>query len=131
MALLKRPYNWDRAIIKEVKVDSFSIGSTTGYRGIIDIEIPSVIPNRPSLRMRIVALFKELPKEIVDKFAAIVQRVLNRPGPQVRTAKQIAFDIHLKLRKEFPDINLSVQMEAGDIYITQQVRTGNLARARR
>ena len=131
VALLKRPYNWDRAIIKEVKVDSFSIGSTTGYRGIIDIEIPSVIPNRPSLGMRIVALFKELPKEIADKFAAIVQRVLNRPGPQVRTANQIAFDIHLKLRKEFPDINLSVQMEAGDIYITQQVRTGNLARARR
>jgi hypothetical protein len=128
MALLKRSYNWDRAIIKEVKTEPFSVASKSGERVIIDIEIPSISPNVPSLKMRIITFLKELPKEIADKIAAIVQRVLNRPTTQKRTVNQIAFDIHKELRKEFPDIDLSVQIEAGDIYITQPLRSDHLAR---
>jgi hypothetical protein len=128
MALLKRSYNWDRAIIKEVKTEPFSVASKSGERVIIDIEIPSISPNVPSLKMRIITFLKELPKEIADKIAAIVQRVLNRPTTQKRTVNQIAFDIHKELRKEFPDIDLGVQIEAGDIYITQPVRSDYLAR---
>jgi hypothetical protein len=128
VALLNRPYNWDGAIIKEVKIDRFSDGSASGYRGIIDIEIPSVISTRPSLRMRIVTSLKKLSKKVADQIAAIVQKVLSRSTPQTRTVNQIAFDIHKELRKEFPDIDLGVQIEAGDIYITQPVRSDHLAR---
>jgi hypothetical protein len=124
MALLKRSYNWDEAIIKDVKV----IDSPSGYRGIIDVEIPSVVSTRPSLRIRIVTSLKKLSKEVADQIAAIVQKVLKRSIPQTRTVNQIAFDIHKELRKEFPDIDLGVQIEAGDMYITQPVRSDHLAR---
>jgi hypothetical protein len=127
MALLKRSYNWDRAIIKEVKIEFSSIGSKSD-KGIIDIEIPSVVSTNPSLRVRIVTSLKKLSKEVIDQIAAIVQKVLNRPTTRTRTVNQIAFDIHKELKKEFPDIDLGVQIEVGDMYITQPVGSNYLTR---
>jgi hypothetical protein len=127
IALLKRSYHWDRAIIKEVKIEFSSIGSKSD-KGIIDIEIPSVVSTNPSLRVRIVTSLKKLSKEVIDQIAAIVQKVLNRPTTRTRTVNQIAFDIHKELKKEFPDIDLGVQIEVGDMYITQPVGSNYLTR---
>jgi hypothetical protein len=128
IALLNRLYNWDSAVIKEAKIEPFSIGSESGYRAIIDIEVVSKITNRPSFRMRVIASFKKFSKLISDKFTAIIQKVLNRSTVQTRTVNQIVDEIYKDLRKEFPDVDLGVQIEAGDIYITQPVQSDHLVR---
>jgi hypothetical protein len=128
VALMKRSYNWDRAIIKEVKTEPFSVVSKSGERVIIDIEVPSISPNVSSLKVRITTFLKQLPKQIADKIIAIIKTALNRPENQTRSVDKIILDIHIDLKKEFPDIDLGVQIEAGDIYITQPVRSDYLAR---
>jgi hypothetical protein len=131
IALLKNSYDWKGAVIKEIKVEPFPIGSTSAYRQIIDIEVIPTIPNRPSLKVRIITIIKELPKEIADRITAIVQRVLAQPSSQSRSVKQVIFDIRKELRQEFPDLdldNISFQVEAGDIYITEPARRNRHAR---
>jgi hypothetical protein len=119
IALLNRSYNWNDATIKEVKIKSCLVGSASGYGGIIDIEVASTNPTRPSLRIRIITFFKVLPKEIASRIKAIIQRVLNRYTDKSRTVNQIAVEIHKELKKEFPDIDLNVQIDTCDMYITQ------------
>ncbi len=126
IALLKSSYDWKGAVIKEIKVEPFPIGSTSAYRQIIDVEVIPTIPNRPSLRVRIITFLKEFPKEIADRIKAVVQRVL--ASSQSRSVNQVISDIHKELRKEFPEVDINVQVEAGDIYITEPVIRNRHAR---
>ncbi len=124
--LTTRTYDWDKAIVTKAKFEPVSNNFTSSYKAVIDVT--AISTKHPPLRIRIIAFFKELPKNIRDSINAIIQKVLARPNTQSLNANEIILDIRREIRKEFPDIDIEFQVEAGDIYITEPARRNRITR---
>lgn len=118
MDTLNRSYNWENAVVRDVRVTEIAEGPYSGYVD-VDVEVPPTTPERPSLFMRFRAFFTNVSSSIRNRIPQVIQNILAGSSSRSRNVNDVIFDVRQGLEREYPDVNIDVQLEAGDIYITE------------